>query len=173
MEQENNNHNSTVAKKKWPYVLSILIGVLLILLPQFASFVSMTLEMILGWFLTIVAFLQLAVLVFQKEKQITSYILPTALFVIGFYFLLNPASALAVMSLLFGTVFVLSGLSSLIQSFSEKGNIKKFLLFSSLLAFIFAVMIFINWPASGISFIGVLLGIQLIISGTTGLIDKR
>lgn len=174
MEQTNSNMNTEkVQQKKWPYVISIIIGILLVSIPQFASLVSLAIEVILGWFLTIAAFVQISFLIFSKEKDITMWFLPLALLVIGFYFLLNPASALALMSLLFSGIAFLSGITSLIQSFSVKGNIKTFLIINAIIGFIFAFMIWSNWPSSGISFIGTLLGIQLVISGITRMVYMK
>lgn len=102
MEQTNSNMNTEkVKQKKWPYVISIIIGILLVSIPQFAGFVSLAIEVILGWFLTVAAFVQISFLIFSKEKDITMWFSPLALLVIGFYFLFNPASALALISLLF------------------------------------------------------------------------
>lgn len=156
-------------QKKWPYIISIIIGILLVSLPQFSELVSVTIQMILWWVLTIAAFFQISLLVLQKEKSIITWVLPIALFVIGFYFLFNPESALAFISWLFAALAFLSGLSSLIQSFSIKGKFKTFLILNALIWFSFALMIWSNWPESWINFIGTLLGIQLLISGITKL----
>lgn len=36
-----------VKQKKWPYIISIIIGILLVSLPQFSELVSVTIQMIL------------------------------------------------------------------------------------------------------------------------------
>ncbi|PID70772.1 hypothetical protein CSB37_01660 [bacterium DOLZORAL124_38_8] len=59
---------SVPAQKKWPYVLSVVVGLLLIFIPQLAGLVSLSSIIILGWVLTTVAILQM-ILLFVSDKK--------------------------------------------------------------------------------------------------------
>ncbi len=151
----------------------ILIGVLLILIPQFSTVASVAVEVLLGWVLTIGAAGQIALLVMNKVKSDFSiWVITIALLVVGLYFLINPLSAAALMTWLFAGLTFVSGVAAVIQSFSQQGNGKKILIANGLIGIAFALMIWFSWPYSSITFIGVLLGIHLLLSGVAKLMYK-
>ncbi len=144
----------------------IIIGLLLILIPQVSAAGSIAVEMLLGWVLTIGAAGQIALLVMNKVKSdFFIWVIAIALLVVGLYFLINPLSAAALMTWLFAGLTFVSGIAAVIQSFSQQGNGKKMLIANGLLGIAFALMIWFSWPLSGMTFIGVLLGVHLLISG--------
>ncbi len=148
----------------------IIIGLLLILIPQVSAAGSIAVEMLLGWVLTIGAAGQIALLVMNKVKSdFFIWVIAIALLVVGLYFLINPLSAAALMTGLFAGLTFVSGIAAIIQSFSQQGNGKKILIANGLIGIAFALMIWFSWPYSGITFIGVLLGVHLFLSGVARL----
>ncbi len=151
----------------------IIIGLLLILIPQFSAAASIAVEVMLGWVLTLGAAGQIALLVMNKVKSdFFIWVIAIALLIVGLYFLINPLSAAALMTWLFAGLSFVSGISSVIQGFALQGNIKKMLIANGVVGIAFALMIWFSWPYSGITFIGVLLGVHLLLSGVARLMYK-
>ncbi len=152
----------------------IIIGLLILVIPQFSAAASIAVELMLGWVLTLGAAAQIALLIMSKEKNDFSvWIIAIALLIIGLYFLLNPLAATAVMTWLFAGLAFVSGISSVIQGFSQQGRIKQFLITNGLLGIAFALMIWFSWPLSGVTFIGALLGAHLLLSGIARLMYSK
>ncbi len=152
----------------------IVIGLLIIIIPQFSAAASIAVELMLGWALTLAAAAQIALLVMSEEKNDFSvWIIAIALLAIGLYFLLNPLSAAAVMTWLFAGLAFVSGISSVVQGFAQQGRIKQFLIANGLLGIAFALMIWFSWPLSGMIFIGALLGAHLLLSGIARLMYNK
>ncbi len=161
-------------QKRWPYVIFIIIGLLMMFIPKFSAFASMAFEVILGWILTLGAIFQILLLIFYKRKKdIVMWILSIVLLSIGLYFLFNPASAAKLMTWLFAAITLISGISSVLYSFSFRRNVKMVFLLNGIIGIAFACMIWASWPLSSISFIGILLGINLVMTGLTHLIYKK
>ncbi len=149
----------------------IIIGLLILVIPQFSAAASIAVELLLGWVLTLGAAAQIALLMMNKEKNdISVWIIAIALLIIGLYFLFNPLSAAALMTWLFAGLAFVSGIASIIQGFAQQGRIKQLLIANGLLGIAFALMIWFSWPLSGMTFIGVLLGVHLLISGVARLV---
>ncbi len=162
--------NKTKKRSKILAYALIIIGLLILFLPQFSATASIAVELVLGWGLTLGAAAQIALLFMSKEKNdISVWIIAIALLIIGLYFLFNPLSAAALMTWLFAGLAFVSGISSVIQGVAQQGRIKQLLIANGLLGIAFSLMIWFNWPYSGITFIGVLLGVHLLMSGVARL----
>ncbi len=152
----------------------IIIGLLLIFMPKFSALASIAFEIMLGWILTVGAAAQVALLVMNKGRNdFFIWVISIVLLLIGLYFLLNPASAAALMTWIFAGLVFISGIFSLLQSLSLHGSIKTVLMINGLIGVLFALMIWFNWPYSGQSFIGILLGVHLVLSGAARLVYTK
>ncbi len=167
--------NSTGANTRiWPAIISVIAGLLLIFLPKLSAFASMGIMSILAWFLSVIAFLQIMLLVFIREKKdISTRAVSIILFGVGLYFLFNPDSAASLMTRIFAVVIFLSGISNIMLSFSIQGNMRMVLMINGIVGILFARMIWANWPYSGVEFIGILLGLHLLMGGMTKLMYKN
>ncbi len=164
-------NTSVPTQKKWPYILSILIGLMLIFIPQLAGLVSVSSIIVLGWFLTIAALLQVIVLVVNKKKNdISTWILSIGFLFVGIYILINPGMTTIFITWLFAGLLLLSGISNIIHSFSFKGILKIAIIINGVLGIIFAGIIYGMDGVEKITLIGVLLGIHLVLSGTSRLL---
>ncbi len=152
----------------------IIVGLLILVIPQVSTAVSIAVEVMLGWALTLGAIAQIVLLIMSKEKSDFSvWIIAIFLLIAGVYFLFNPLSVAVVMTSFFAGISFVSGISSVVQGFAFKGSIKKILIINGLLGIIFALMIWFSWPYSGVTFIGVLLGAHLLMSGMARLIYNK
>ncbi len=157
-----------------PYIISIILGLLLILLPNLSVLVSITFEIILGWILTLGGLFQLLFLFLHKHKRDFSlWVSSIALLLVGLYFLFNPESALMLMTWLFIGIVFINGVLSLFQAFSFQGNLNIAFLLNGLLGVLLAIMIWAEWPYSGLYFMGTLLGINLIMTGVIRLLYSK
>ncbi len=149
----------------------IVVGLLLILIPKFSVLTNVAVELALGWALTLMATAQISLLIMSKEKKDFSiWLITIALLATGLYFLINPLSAVALMTWLFAGLTLISGFSSIIQGFYQQGNVTKLLIANGIIGIAFALMIWFSWPLSGVTFIGVLLGVHLLMSGIARLV---
>ncbi len=115
----------------------IIIGLLILIIPQFSAAASVAVELLLGWILTLGAAAQVALLMMSKEKNdIAVWIIAIALLVIGLYFLFNPLSAAALMTWLFAGLAFISGISSVIQGFYQQGNVTKLLIANGIIGIV-------------------------------------
>ncbi len=143
---------------KWPHILSIVIGLMLMFLPKFSAIASISLQIVLGWFLTLAAVFQITLLIFSKNKKdIASWLLAIVFLIIGLYFLFNPAHATLFMTWIFAAMALVSGIGNIVQSFIFHGNLRLALMLNGFLGIAFALMIYASWPFSGMTFIGVML----------------
>ncbi len=170
----NAKQKRAITNKCWPYVILIVAGILLIFLPSFTSLISVALEMLLGWLLAAPAVLQIGALLFSKEKKdISAWLLAVLMLGIGLFFLLAPVSALKLMTFLFAVAVLVSGIVNIVQAFSIQGKLKTVLIVNGIIGLAFAVMIWAQWPASGVNFFGVLFGIYLVLFGVSQLVLHR
>ena len=86
----------------------------------------------------------------------------------GFYFMASPGLGMATLTLVIATVFFLDGILRVIMSFKMKpvGG-WGWMLFGGIITLVAAIMIWRQFPLSGIWLVGTLLGINLLFSGIT------
>ncbi len=160
--------------KKWTYIIYIIIGLLLILLPNLSILVSITFEIILGWILTLGALFQLLFLFLHKHRRDFSlWVSSIALLLVGLYFLFNLTSAIVLMTWLFISIVFINGISNLFQAFSFQGNLRIAFIINGLIGILFAIMIWAELPYSGVYFMGILLGINLVMTGIIRLLYQQ
>ncbi len=169
-----NQTNTFKKPAKWPYVLLIIVGLGLMFLPKLSVIATISFQIALGWFLTLAAVLQIILLFTSKVKQdFGVWLVSIMLFVVGLYFLLNPASAAMFLTWIFAAMSLISGIGNIIHSFNFHGIIKQSLIASGLIGIVFALMIFFSWPFSGMTFIGIMLGIQFVLTGASRLAFRK
>ena len=84
----------------------------------------------------------------------------------GIVIMAQPGMALATLTLLLAIYFVVDGLTTIFASAAvEQG--KGMVIFNGVITLILGLMIWSEWPVSGVWAIGILLGIRLIFSGMT------
>ena len=86
----------------------------------------------------------------------------------GFYFMIHPGLAMGTLTLMLAVVFFVDGLLRVIMSFKVK-PVKGWgwMLFGGIVSLILAIMIWRQFPLSGVWLVGTLVGINLVFSGFT------
>ncbi len=161
-------------QKTWPYIIFIILGLLLMFIPKFSTYASIAFEVLLGWIFTLGALLLILLLfVFKLKKAVLMWVIAIVFLITGLYFLTNPLSAAKLMTWIFAALTLINGIGGIFQSFFFRGRVKTVFLVNGLIGILFAVMIWVNWPLSGTSFIGILLGVNLFLTGLTHLMFRR
>jgi len=151
-----------------------MLGISLIFLGTLAVIFSFTSTLIsviyLGIFITIFGIFEGAKAL--SSKHLGSFFLHTALSVLyiigGLYIVLRPASSAVSLTLFLAFFFILSGVLRIFFSQSQK-NLphKNWLLINGILTFILGILVWYQWPYSGLWVIGTFVGIDALITGWT------
>jgi uncharacterized membrane protein HdeD (DUF308 family) len=92
--------------------------------------------------------------------------------VAGVVFLRNPDATLLALSLAVGAAMLISGITRLAAAVQHR-EARLVLLLSGLLSVLLGVLILARWPTSAVWLLGTLLGIQLIVDGTSLILVGR
>src|SRR6266446_4485287 len=86
----------------------------------------------------------------------------------GAYLLMNPSLAVASLILVFASLFLIEGILVIILFFqmrSLRGS--GWMLGDGIITLLLGLLIYLQWPSSSVWAIGTLVGVSMIISGTT------
>src|SRR5208282_558096 len=90
--------------------------------------------------------------------------------IVGIYFLLNPLLGVAAFTLALAIFFVLEGVFDLVAYFKARGLPGSgWILFDGIVTLILGLLVWRQWPSSSLWVIGTLVGISMIMTGTTRL----
>lgn len=146
-------------------VCSIIAGVLALLNPFPASLAVLQ---ITAWAFLILGVLQ-AFVAYRAEKwsgKLWSLLLGIIAIVIGINLLGKPLAGLITLTLLLGSLFVVSGIFKSIVGWQlHKREYKAAVLMSGAISLIIGLIILSNFPVSAATSLGILLGIELISNG--------
>jgi uncharacterized membrane protein HdeD (DUF308 family) len=152
----------------WP-VIMIVVGMLALWLP-IAS--SIGVARLLGWLMVFDAVFQL-IHAFRSEGvgHIVWKVLVALIFLVaGIYFLTHPFLAVAVVTLALAAFFLVEGLVDVFAFFAtRKAGASYWILLNGIVSIILAVMIWRHWPTGSLWVLGVLVGIGLLMTGTSRL----
>jgi uncharacterized membrane protein HdeD (DUF308 family) len=150
-------------------ILLILFGFLAICLP-FAT--SWGVVVIIAWLIVFSGGFQF-IHAFQSKGvgHILWKLLVAILYlIVGIYFLLNPLLGVATFTLALAIFFVVEGVFDLVAYFQGRhipGS--GWILFDGIVTLILGVLVWRQWPSSSLWVIGTLVGISMIMTGTTRL----
>lgn len=146
-------------------VLLIIAGVLAILQPAVAA---LAIDLLLAWLLVFAGIVQFVYAIQERGKDGFRFKILSAIltFLLGVFLLLRPMLGVASIALLIGAFLLASGASSVIMAFKLKPKAGwGWVLFDGILSVVIALLIAIGWPASSISFVGILVGFVMIYGG--------
>lgn len=156
-------------RKKWGWFLGL--GVLLVILGLFAIsgavFVTWLSVIFLGVLLLVGGLVQLIYSFYTRKwsgffMSLLAGILYT---VTGFLMIKNPALSALTLTLLLASFYTVSGLFRIIGALTTKFEHWEWVLASGIISLILGVLIFAEWPLSGLWIIGLFIGIDLIFIG--------
>lgn len=156
-------------QKHWGWYLGL--GFLLILLGMLAvgySYQSTIISVIfLGCVLLAAGIAQLAQLFWSYTWQGTwlNVLLGVLYLITGFIFITKPALTAVTLTLLIAALCLVGGLFRMIASVIMRFDHWGWVFFNGLITFILGLMIYSEWPVSGLWVIGLFVGIDLILSG--------
>ena len=150
-------------------ILLIVLGVLAILLPVEFSF---GVVMVVAWLLMISGVVQF-VHAFQCKgvgSVIWKILIALIYFASGLYLRLNPGLGVAALTLLLIGFFVVQGVIEIFFYLRTRhSGVSGWVLFDGIITLILGLMIWRHWPSAALWVIGVLVGINMIMTGMTRL----
>lgn len=155
--------------KKWGWFLAL--GILLVLLGAAAistAFYSTIFTMIiLGFFLLCGGVVQIfqAVLARKWSGFFLALLLGILYIITGFISISKPAEAAVGLTLLIAVLCFVGGLFRMITSLVLRFEYWGWVFFNGLVTFILGILIYSEWPISGLWVIGLFVGIDLILAG--------
>lgn len=156
-------------KENWTWFLSL--GILLILLGTGiigSSYYATIFSMILfGLFLMVSGAVQIfhAFLARKWSGLFLSLFLGLLYIITGFLCLAKPATAAISITLWIAAFLLIAGLFRMIVSLILRFNEWSWVFFNGVITFILGLMIYSDWPLSGLWVIGLFIGIDLILAG--------
>ena len=152
----------------WPVVM-IIVGMLALWLP-IAS--SIGVARLIGWLMVFDAVFQL-IHSFRSEGAghvVWKVVVALIFLAAGIYFLMHPFLAVAVVTLVLAAFFLVEGLVDVFSYFAtRKAGASFWILLNGIVSIILAVMIWRHWPTGSLWVLGVLVGIGLLMTGTSRL----
>ncbi len=144
-------------------ILQILLGVLALGDTVAVTVISMV---FLGWLLILSAILH-AIHWFRGRQR--SFFLDLLGFildlVVGFIFLTNPAAGAVTLTLVLAAFLFAGGVARIFASFSFDLPHRVWAILSGIVAALLGILLWVHWPLSGLYFIGLAIGIELIFRG--------
>ena len=158
--------------KAW--ILWLLVGILMIIggLVALANPLAATLtaEQIAAWIFIIAGLLQLLGVLLDKQwsSRLWALLLSLACFWLGVSLLANPLAGVLALTFVVALGFLVSGVAKLIFGFKIRTTPYFWpAILSGAISLVLALMIFSNFPQSAAVLLGVLLSIELLVSGST------
>ena len=149
-------------------ILMIVLGALAILYPLFATIFSFN---VIGFVLLLFGFLQLFHgLQLSKAKagqHLLAILLGIFYLIVGFWILRHPVFSILDLTLVIGILFFIQGAIQVINAFDGREEHRKLLLATGIAGIILGILIWSNWPFDSLSLLGLLVGINLILSGVS------
>jgi uncharacterized membrane protein HdeD (DUF308 family) len=148
-------------------VLLIILGMLAIADPFIAAVAAST---VLAWLIVLAGVLHIIVAFHSHGagSVIWKLLVGLAYLFFGLYLIVHPVLGITTFTLLLAVLFLLEGIFDIVLFFrmrSHGGSI--WLLLDGLITLLLGLMIYLQWPASSLWAIGVLVGVSLITSGIT------
>ncbi len=156
-------------QKNWGWLLalgifSIILGLLALGSSAFFTVVSM---IFFGWILLIMGILEVVHSFWQRHwGGFFLYLLNGILAgVVGVIMIGNPAGSALILTLLLAMFFMVAGLFRIITALSMRFPSWEWRLFNGVITLLLGILLWAQWPLSGLWAIGMFIGIDLIFSG--------
>jgi uncharacterized membrane protein HdeD (DUF308 family) len=150
-------------------VLFIVLGIFAIIEPGVAT---LGVTLLVGWLLIIgaVGHLIAAFKGVGTKQVIFQLLIAVAYFIGGIYFLTHPLMAGSTLTLLLAGVILAEGVLEIISYFRMKSEgASGWVLFNGIVTIVLGCLIWFQWPSSTVWAIGILVGVNLLITGITRL----
>jgi uncharacterized membrane protein HdeD (DUF308 family) len=166
-------HKTEELREIWPFLVGM--GVALMMLGAVAigsSFIAtMATVIVFGVLLLIGALFQVVTALWGRSwRGFFLHLLAGVLYLIlGVFLIDHPVESALGMTLLVAVVLLASGLLRIVMSLVERFDGWGWMLLSGVVSFLLGIAIWRQWPLSGLSFIGLFVGIEMLCSGISWL----
>ncbi|HMD32896.1 MAG TPA: DUF308 domain-containing protein, partial [Candidatus Acidoferrales bacterium] len=150
-------------------VLFILLGIFSIVEPTVAG---LGIALLVGWLLIFggIAHLVASYKGVSAKQVIFQGLIGVAYAACGVYFLMHPALAVNSLTLLLGGVILAEGVLEVVAYFRMRAEgASGWMLFNGVITLLLGGMIWFHWPSSSVWAIGILVGVNLLMTGTARL----
>jgi len=154
--------------------ISILWGVLLIILGMLAlgspMIAAVAVNVVISWLIVVAGLVHLAVAFHRREAGsiIWRVLVGLAYLALGIYLIAHPVIAVASLTLLLASLFLVEGIFDVVLFFQARSaHGSGWVLFDGIITLLLGLLIYLQWPSSSAWAIGTLVGVSLIISGVT------
>lgn len=157
-------------RHNWGWFLALGVFLMVLGVVAIGSSVWMTLASVVlfGWLLIISGVVQ-TVHAFWRERKWRGFFLDlfagVLSFVVGFMVLANPLAGAKTLTLLIAMFLFIGGIERVIVSLTTPFHHRSWLLLNGVIDVLLGVMIWREWPASGLWVIGLFVGIDMLLSG--------
>jgi uncharacterized membrane protein HdeD (DUF308 family) len=149
-------------------ILTIVLGVLAIIYPLFATIFTFN---VIGFVLLLFGFLQLFHGFLLSKARLGQHLLTSLIgifyLMVGFWILRHPVFSILDLTLVIGILFFIQGAVQVIHAFEGREEHRKWPLVSGIAGIILGILIWSRWPLDSLSLLGLLVGINLILSGVS------
>jgi uncharacterized membrane protein HdeD (DUF308 family) len=148
-------------------ILLIVFGVLAVGSPFLAA---VAVSAVIAWLIILagVVHLILALHVHRAESMIWKLLVGLAYLFFGVYLLMHPALAVASLTLVLASLFLIEGILNIVLFFqmrSMRGS--GWMLGDGIITLLLGLLIYLQWPSSSAWALGTLVGVSMLISGVT------
>ncbi len=154
--------------------LSILWGILLIIFGMVAIgspfLAAVAVNVVIAWLIVLagVVHVMLAFRAHGAGSVIWKLLVGLAYLCFGAYLILHPVLAVASLTLVLASLFLIEGILDIILFFKMRSlGGSSWVLVDGIITLLLGLMIYLQWPSSSAWAIGILVGVSMIISGVT------
>jgi len=158
----------------WFGIISLILGVIGTFM---STIITMTSVIMLGIFVIIIGII-FFIEVFSAPKwkgKLFSFVIATLYIISGAIMIGNPMGSAVSFTLFIAIILIVLGIARIIIAFQVKNQTDGWIwiIFSGILNILLGVMIYAQWPESGLWVIGLFVSIDLIIQGINAIILSR
>ena len=158
-----------IIRPRWGWLLAL--GILMVILGAVALFImpaaTIGTALVLGWLLVISGVIEL-IHAFRVRRWggLFLHLLGGLLGVfVGFLIVTHPVAGAVAWTLLFASFFTVIGLFRLIAAISLKFPNWGWAVFDGIITLALGIMLWLQWPSSGLWFLGLAVGVSLLLRG--------
>jgi uncharacterized membrane protein HdeD (DUF308 family) len=155
---------------RWGWMLALGIALIVLGLIALGDIVALTFVSVflLGWLLIASAIVHAVHLIRHTEVRSFWSIINAILdLVIGVMLIANPGLGALSLTLVLAVFFVVTGVMRLINAISSNIPHKFWPILNGIVSILLGALLWIHWPTSGLWFIGLAIGIELLLRGWT------
>ncbi|SDI02819.1 HdeD family acid-resistance protein [Nitrosomonas sp. Nm132] len=171
--QTTNNQLNSPSTFKWFMIFGVtflLGGIAVLIVPAAAS---IAIELLLGWLFFVGGCTQLVAALTVRKNKLFWFKLPWALLfvLVGLWLILRPVEGIQALAFIIGLLFLVEAIMKIVFSWRWR-NVSKigWALLSGILSFVIAMILLTGWPQQSAIFLGILVGINLLVNGMVALL---